>query len=212
MATRGKWRIRWNGLSGNHARGNGRGSWAWLLAALSFVCGTWLGRDVAKASTASRAPEHQQVCPEPEHLGYEARDANVKWLFGIVFFLLFSGLAIHGILAGYLSLLKGKPNATDLWKPVPRVNNAPIPKPPGPQLQISAPMDLQSFRAREDNELNSYGWVNHTAGVVRVPISRAMELVLQEGLPVGTNRLGPSSDQMMPQRPNQREQEVGNPK
>jgi hypothetical protein len=32
-----------------------------------------------------------------------------------------------------------------------------------------------------------------------------MELVLQEGLPVGTNRVGPSSEQLMMQRPNQRE-------
>ena len=163
---------------------------------------------MVRGATGIRTPQHEQVSAEPEHPGYETRDANVKWLFGVVFFLLLSGLAIHGILAGYLSLLKAKPTATDLWKPVPRANNVPTPRPPGPQLQVSAPMDLQDFRAREESEMNTYGWVNRTAGVVRVPISRAMELVLQEGLPVGTNRLGPSMDELMLQRPNQREPQI----
>jgi hypothetical protein len=163
---------------------------------------------MAGTSDAVAAPQHENRCVEPEQPCYETRDANVKWLFGIVFFLLFSGLAIHGILAGYLSLLKRKPTSTDLWEPIPRGNNMATPRPPGPQLQVSAPMDLQSFRAREENELNSYGWVSRSAGVVRVPISRAMELVLKEGLPIGTNRLGPSSEQMMLQRPNQREEET----
>ena len=43
-----------------------------------------------------------------------------------------------------------------------------------------------------------------TAGIVRIPIDRAMELVLQRGLPVrsGTNRneTGPSSYQLQQQR------------
>ena len=32
--------------------------------------------------------------------------------------------------------------------------------------------------------LNSYGWVDPKAGVVRIPIDRAMDLLLQKGLPV----------------------------
>lgn len=198
--------MRWGRQSGNHDRGIGHGSWAWVLAAASFAFGTWLGRDIGRTSEAVAAPKHEQACVEPEPPCYETRDANVKWLFGIVFFLLFSGLAIHGILAGYLRLMKGKAFPADGWEPVARARSAT--PPPGPRLQISAPMDLQIFRACEENELNSYGWVNRNAGVVRVPISRAMELVLQEGVPVGTNRLGPSSDQMMLQRTSEREAET----
>jgi hypothetical protein len=202
-------RMKWHRSSLNRELGNGRGSWAWLLAALSFGLGTWLGRDIASVPGAptKQLPEHTQPRPKPLQRGHETRDANVKWLFGIVFFLLFSGLIIHGILASVLSLLKGRVSPADLWEPVARPRS--LTQPAGPQLQISPPMDLQKFRAREENQLNSYGWVNRTAGVVRIPISRAMELVLQEGLPVGTNRVGPSSDQLMLQRPNQRETEVG---
>jgi hypothetical protein len=55
---------------------------------------------------------------------------------------------------------------------------------PEPRLQISPARDLKAFREREDAELNSYGWVNRTAGVVRIPIQNAMELLVRQGLPV----------------------------
>ena len=44
-----------------------------------------------------------------------------------------------------------------------------------------APADLAKFRAWEDSQLNSYGWVDRTAGVVHIPIERAMEIIAQQG-------------------------------
>jgi hypothetical protein len=67
-------------------------------------------------------------------------------------------------------------------------------------LQVSAPLDLAQFRAREDEELTNYDWINRTAGIVRVPIERAMELVLQKGLPGGTNGAGISPAQLIEKR------------
>lgn len=40
--------------------------------------------------------------------------------------------------------------------------------------------DLIDLRAKEDKELGSYGYADKAAGVVRVPVSRAMELVINE--------------------------------
>ena len=40
--------------------------------------------------------------------------------------------------------------------------------------------DLLDLRAKEDQLLNSYGIADKTAGTIRVPLSRAMELVLAE--------------------------------
>jgi hypothetical protein len=54
--------------------------------------------------------------------------------------------------------------------------------PPGPRLQAHAPEDLRTFRAEEEATLNSYGWVNRQAGIVRIPIDRAMQLLVQRGL------------------------------
>jgi len=55
--------------------------------------------------------------------------------------------------------------------------------PPEPRLQPEPPTDLKSFRAAEEAFLHTYGWINREAGVVRIPIDEAMELVVQRGLP-----------------------------
>jgi hypothetical protein len=54
---------------------------------------------------------------------------------------------------------------------------------PAPNLQINPHDDLMALRAREDAELNTYGWVDRSNGVVRIPIARAMDLIVAQGLP-----------------------------
>ncbi len=48
--------------------------------------------------------------------------------------------------------------------------------------KVLAPVseDLKVLRAREDSELNSYHYIDKTKGTVRLPITRAMELVAKE--------------------------------
>jgi len=54
--------------------------------------------------------------------------------------------------------------------------------PQGPRLQVNPIQDLKVFRAAEEKALTSYGWVNKEAGIARIPIERAMELVVERGL------------------------------
>jgi hypothetical protein len=56
--------------------------------------------------------------------------------------------------------------------------------PPEPRLQTTAPQDLKRYRAEQDKILGSYGWVDPQAGIVRIPIQRAMEMLLEKGYPV----------------------------
>jgi hypothetical protein len=56
--------------------------------------------------------------------------------------------------------------------------------PPPPRLQVNPAEDLKAYHAEEDAILGSYGWADKSAGVVRIPIERAMELSLQRGFPV----------------------------
>ena len=58
--------------------------------------------------------------------------------------------------------------------------------PPSPQLQVNPREDLVQFRAEQAQSLESYAWENRASGAVRVPIERAMELLLQKGLPVAS--------------------------
>jgi hypothetical protein len=150
-------------------------------------------------SNPSAKPQGHQ---RPGRSGYEKSDANAPWIFGIVIFLLLAGLIMHFCLAGVMERLAKKPLPVDRWSGTRR--GAEIMQAKDlPHLQLTPPEDLQKFRAREESELNSYGWLDRTAGVVRIPIARAMELVLERGLPVRTqtNGLGPSSYQLQMQRP-----------
>ena len=56
-------------------------------------------------------------------------------------------------------------------------------EPPEPRLQTDPRQDLADLRAKEDELLRTYGWVDRNAGVVRIPIDTAMKLTLQRGLP-----------------------------
>ncbi len=63
------------------------------------------------------------------------------------------------------------------------------PTPPLPRLQpnpidqATAADDMGNLRARENLILTSYGWINQDAGIVRIPISRAIELMAEEAPP-----------------------------
>jgi hypothetical protein len=76
---------------------------------------------------------------------------------------------------------------------------------PSPHEQFSPQLDLQYFTEQQERGLNSYGWIDRKAGVVQIPIDRAMDLVLQRGLPSrsGSNTVtsGPSSLDLQQQRP-----------
>lgn len=53
-----------------------------------------------------------------------------------------------------------------------------------PLLEIDERGQLRDFVLKQEEQLNSYGWVDEKAGVAHIPIERAMELTAQRGLPV----------------------------
>jgi hypothetical protein len=54
---------------------------------------------------------------------------------------------------------------------------------PDPRLETDERMQLDKIRLNEEQTLASYGWVDEKAGTVRIPIERAMDLVVERGLP-----------------------------
>ena len=64
----------------------------------------------------------------------------------------------------------------------------PQPLPPEPRLQTDPHGDLLKLRESEDQLLNTYGWVDRNAGVVRIPIEQAMKLTVERGLPARPSR------------------------
>ena len=55
---------------------------------------------------------------------------------------------------------------------------------PSPRLEEDERGQLNDIRMNEERTLYSYGWVDEKAGTVRIPIDRAMDLIVQRGLPV----------------------------
>ena len=67
-------------------------------------------------------------------------------------------------------------------------NLKPFERFPSPNLQIDDDhAEMMSLSAAQDLKLDSYGWVDRNKGIVHIPISRAMNLIIQRGLPASTN-------------------------
>ena len=52
-------------------------------------------------------------------------------------------------------------------------------EPPAPRLQDAPAKDLAALRAREAALLDGYAWIDRERGRVRVPVTRAMELLTE---------------------------------
>jgi hypothetical protein len=53
-----------------------------------------------------------------------------------------------------------------------------------PMLETNERGQLRDFLMNQENQLNSYGWVDEKAGVAHIPIERAMDVLIERGVPV----------------------------
>ena len=53
------------------------------------------------------------------------------------------------------------------------------------RLQKDPEGDLKRIQEEVDRIMNGYRWMDREAGVARIPVERAMKLLLERGLPVG---------------------------
>ena len=86
-----------------------------------------------------------------------------------------------------------------------------IDKFPAPRLQVAPEADLAALRAREDTVLQHYGWIDKQAGVVRLPIERAMDLIAQRGLPYRGQTGAPAPTRTFLQMQQARPQQIETP-
>ena len=120
--------------------------------------------------------------PPTDHaeVGHEKSDLSIVaiTIFGIV---------LTGVLIAALISMAWLFGFFESWQARQDVPPSPLAAvrsgPPEPLLQVHPVQDLKALRAAEDKILTSYGWVNKEAGIARVPIARAMEIVVERGLP-----------------------------
>jgi hypothetical protein len=117
--------------------------------------------------------------PAESNPGYEKRDVNARGIlyFVIVLFLLLvASLISMRSLFGYFSTTQPLGPAASPFTSVRAL-------PPEPRLQVQPVEDLNIVRQGQEDLLGSYGWVDRAGGKVHIPIDRAMELVIERGLP-----------------------------
>ena len=54
-------------------------------------------------------------------------------------------------------------------------------EPPTPRLQTQPFKDLYQLRSAEHDKLTSYGWVDQSGGIVRIPIEDALRMIGERG-------------------------------
>ena len=67
-------------------------------------------------------------------------------------------------------------------------NYRPLERFPAPYLNVDDDHGQRvALYASQNQKLNSYGWQDRRNEIVHIPIDRAMDLILQRGLPARTN-------------------------
>ena len=119
-----------------------------------------------------------------EPSGYETSDANTGFLvkFGVSLLML-TAVAL-GLMFTMLSWFDSQ-RAKAETEPHQLAAESQLPS--GLRLQVTPEHDYAVFNASQDSILNSYGWIQQEAGVVRIPIDSAMSQLLQRGLPARQN-------------------------
>ncbi|HEX5433771.1 MAG TPA: hypothetical protein VFY05_06005 [Candidatus Angelobacter sp.] len=133
----------------------------------------------------------EQKRPLGSTLGFEREDLSprliISFLIGLAIFGFFLYFAMRGLLAvadHYTEQHQTAKSPMVATSPETRsVTPSDVEKFPEPRLETYEPTEIFGFRAEEEKQLNSYGWVDQKTGAVHIPIERAMDLIAERGLP-----------------------------
>ncbi len=128
------------------------------------------------ATGSSAQPNEHGSPPSPEALkdGFEPRDANTRSIGTVM---VVAVALIAASITGLFVLLGSFHRADRATPPLTAQQRAPI-APPGPPLQANPQYDLASLGKRETGLLNTYQWLSPEHTAARIPIDRAMAMVV----------------------------------
>jgi hypothetical protein len=111
--------------------------------------------------------------------GHQASEINLRVVTWTAIGLMISVIAVFVTVGGLFSLFKRQYASAS----APSRITTPGRLPPAPRLQANPTSDWRELLEAENAKLNSYGWIDKSGGVIRIPIDRAMDLLVQRGLP-----------------------------
>jgi len=137
------------------------------------------------------------------HGSYERQDMNPR---GVIYFFLALAVflvVIYAIAFGIYRLLDSYNHANQATMSPMVVSEADTRTPtdkdtkafPEPRLEKSEPERVLELVTIEDRQLATYNWLDKDKGVVQIPIDRAIDLIVQRGLPVRPAAKGQETEQ-----------------
>ena len=118
---------------------------------------------------------------ENKDVHHEERDVNARSLtkagIGLALLVVGSLFLVWFVFDNFLRRPAEEPRVS------PRIAQDARRLPPEPRLQPAPTEDLQQMVAAEQRILNSYAWLDGSQGAARIPVSVAMDLMAQRGLP-----------------------------
>jgi hypothetical protein len=129
----------------------------------------------------------QPTDPHPPSYASVAREQRYVRISAILWFAFWLALSAAVIQVGLWGLFRFFAARTRSEQPAVAPNVAASLKrtPSEPRLEPLPLAPRRELRAAEDARLSSYGWVDRSGGVARIPIDRAMQIIVERGVPGG---------------------------
>jgi hypothetical protein len=140
-------------------------------------------------STEHAHDEDLEYGPTPPGAKYEHTDIDPAVGYKFALWLSVAMVLSFGIVYGtfvFFDRQEASANAAAQRYPLAKDFERPLPT---PSLQTQPFADVYALREEEAKKLGSYGWVDKEGGVARIPIDKAMDVMIQRGFttsPEGT--------------------------
>lgn len=125
---------------------------------------------------------HAPTTEETVRAGHELTDAESGPVLKFLAFLAIVTIGVAAIVVVFYNYLESR-EAREKPARYPMAAGSARPLPPPPRLQTYPFQDVKDLRQEERRLLETYEWVDRNAGVVRIPIERAIEVLAEKGLP-----------------------------
>ena len=117
-------------------------------------------------------------------VGHEPDAVNARGILWFAFWLIVIAVVIQIGLYGLLKFFQGSVGRRQAVLPA-SVQTSLKRTPAAPRLEALPLSPRRALNAQEDERLSTYGWVNRAGGVARIPIDRAMQIIVERGVPGG---------------------------
>lgn len=157
-------------MANEHASTNSRSSIAWIIAGFAALASmVW-----PKSSDGTRDLLHPDV--DFEHSDVDTQGVVIV-ACGVLVFAMLVSVALYPVFAHFLHV-----HAEDTPPPLPEFTHG-VAMQPEPKLQDNPRHDLGDYIGQQEFELHHYNVSNRQTGTVTIPIERAMDLLVQRGIP-----------------------------